>query len=160
MDVENKARTGTGSGNSVCHSQQGGGKKEKFLRQRERSGNKEEDNDIIAAICFKRNNLFCLLWKQRGSVLYLLLPLQAQTPTCPSYNADGKSPGQFVTNRCLRGFINMSGIDTIFESVRVCARKHQTTWKTAHNLISTHAYFPRDDRTAVSRICGAKMFKG
>lgn len=46
----------------------------------------------------------------------------AQTPTCAAYNADAKSLGQFVANRCLRGFINMSGIDTIFEPVRVCAQ--------------------------------------
>lgn len=36
----------------------------------------------------------------------------------------------------------MSGMDTIFECVNVCAHKPQTTWNAARSLISTYPYFP------------------
>lgn len=50
--------------------------------------------------------------------------LPTLTPTHPAFVSEGGSKPfrQLAANRCLRGFINMSGIDTIFESVTVCVQ--------------------------------------
>lgn len=55
--------------------------------------------------------------------------------------AGSKLFGQLGADRCLRGFINMSGIGgpTIFKCLYVY--KPQRTWKAARSLISTYPYF-------------------
>lgn len=50
----------------------------------------------------------------------VLHSLQTLAPTSPEYKTGSKPFRQLAANRCLRGFINMSGIDTIFECVCVC----------------------------------------
>lgn len=81
----------------------------------------------------KKFRLFCHVHGRWGAVCTFSADLQTSAPTCAVQNAVSKPFRQLATNRCLRGFINMSGIDTTFES----AYKPQTTWKTAQSLIST-----------------------
>lgn len=57
-----------------------------------------------------------------GALCTFFADLQTLTPTCPVQNAGSKPFRQLATNRCLRGFINMSGVDTIFESVSACVQ--------------------------------------
>lgn len=61
------------------------------------------------------------------------------TLACLVSNTGSKPFRQLGTNRCLRGFINMSS----FESLSVCA--NHTTCKSGHGSINTYPYFPRQD---------------
>lgn len=74
-----------------------------------------------------------------GQHVGLCADSQTVTPTFPVFSSGSKPFRQLAANRCLRGFISVSGIATIPERVR--ALRTQTTWMTAQSLISTDPDF-------------------
>lgn len=101
-----------------------GKKKEaQFLRLREQRGIKGGDNSIIAVSWLKKKQPILSFYGNEGAAFTTFRSLarpghpHARRITLMVNHRDSS-----VANRCLRGFINMSGIDTIFESARVCAQ--------------------------------------